>query len=277
MIVSGALVVERSDSWLTARPRSPYVERRTRMDRGAFASMVRFAHEYGELPVEVFADFVASTVDDRAVTTANHLFTRSFAMSAALPSMGLEPLRLYGLISKAERNQASDGSFAFNGRADFPRYAEAIASMSRQDPDMNPTKFVERRPLRERDEALESLPKGVEWSLTVRPMTFVQPYAPTLKAGAFAFFMDVESLAQNMAQQERSATQSEFDYGKVAEIEGVAVDFNFRRTGGGGRFFGRYADPLKERRYGSLDDLSPTVKQQVLSALERARKGRGGG
>ncbi len=281
LFTARSIVAQMDDQWLTVRPAKPYTDRFQRMDRSAFLKMARSADELKSLPLDQFADFVATTVDDATVKTANHLFGRSFRMSVPLPMVGLDVIRLYGLLPRAERAQAMSGGIMLSGRTDFHRYAIPIAQMSQvlNDFDDGGARAA-KRPLRERQDALDSLPKETEFSLKVTDTAFVQPRSSDQKVGAWAFVFDVDSFALNAWMAERRPeSASSIDYSSVAPITGSTLYFEHRRLNGNGSgmHFGRYADPLTELKFGSLNDLPEKLRKDIEQGLANVRKRNGGG
>jgi hypothetical protein len=137
-----------------------------------------------------------------------------------------------------------------------------------------------KRPLREEQDALDSLPKGLELSLRLSDTDFVQPRSSDQKVGAWGFVFDVESYVQNASMAERRpGDASSIDYSSVAKVAGSTLYFQHRRTdgSGGGLGFGRYADPLAVLSFGSLNDLPEALRKQIETGLARLRKQSGGG
>jgi hypothetical protein len=277
---NGAIVAERDGEWLTVKPASPYSARRARMDRTAFQRMCRYVEEYRQLPLDQFADFVATTVEDSTMETAANLFGRAFKAGSGLSSTGLDAIRLYGLLSRADRAAAKSGRVAFRGRTDFERYALALANVSRNmyDGD-NVRPLVQKRPGKEQEAALAALPAGMQWTVTAREKNYLLPYNPALKVGEWTFPMDVESFSVNFLLSQRRNGEAGPDFSRIAHVPGWAVDLGIERLdgNGGGVHFGRYSDPMAALKFGSMNDLPRDLQDEVNAAIERNRKIWGGG
>ncbi|MCH7905017.1 MAG: hypothetical protein IH944_10695 [Armatimonadetes bacterium] len=275
MIADQAVTVELGDGWLMARPKAPYTARRKRMDRRAFRAMFGHAVDRGSIPIEVFSDFAATTLEDDPAFVANHLLGRALKLRLGLPTYGIENFRIYGLLTPEERRLAKTEGVTLTGRPDASRFVLALGKKtSRYMEEHEWGAMAMRQPFREYEEALALIAVDDKWTISVRDEGFLQLNLFDRDVSSWLTFMDVRSYAMNMVSAERRGGSSAMaDYSMMAPVYGATVYLGYERPGGGGTSFGRYADPIGDSVFGSINDLPDEVRSRLLEEIDKARGG----
>ncbi|MCH8978932.1 MAG: hypothetical protein IH945_06780 [Armatimonadetes bacterium] len=279
LLTERALAVEKHDGWLTVKPLNPYTARRRRMDRRAFTAMFGHAVQHGSIPLDVFATFAATTLHGDPVVVANQLLARALELRLGLPTIGIANLRIYGLLTAAERRQAKSESVTLTRRPDANRFVLALGMLAAQYVDAQDQPSLKiKRPFREYEEALALIANDDKWTVSVRDEGFLQLNLLENDISSFSTFMDVHSFAMNLVSAERPGRPATtVDYSAMAPVYGATVYLGFERQGGGGQSFGRYADPIGDAVFGSINDLPADIRSRLHQEIENWRKRMSGG
>ena len=278
LLTKRVLTSKQSNGWISIGPADPYTARHHRMDRSAFLRMARQMDTIKSLPLDTYADFVATTNSDETMKVVSHALGRAFELSSGIPMIGLEVLRIYGLMREAERANAREGAYVLPANSDLARFAVPLAGKATMF-DEGDSGRTARRPGQERQAALAKLPKNVERTVTVRQLAYVQPLDFGGRPGQWIAPMDPDTFAANRAVPKSANSLDQRDYSRVALVSGWAVNLGMRRLdgSGGGTSFGRYADPMEKLVFIPFDDLPEAIKAAISRAEKTLPRSFGGG
>jgi hypothetical protein len=241
--------------------------------------MASYAEAHNSITLDVFADLVATTTNDRTIEVASHAIGRAFVLTTGLPIFSLDTIRFYGLMSPIERAQAKAGVYKVERQSDLARFAIPLSRNTMESSGTSPLVLVKRRPLQERADALALLPSDLEWSLSARPKQLVQPFKGTAKAGEDLVPMEPLTFAANRATSARRGAAEVYDFKLVAPVNGWSVNLHkglLDKSGGGTRF-GVFVDPMAPMTYGPFEALSEALRQAIAQAEKSLPPSFGGG
>jgi hypothetical protein len=278
LLTTKVLTSEQSNGWISIVPADPYTARYQRMDRSAFLRMARHMDANKSLPLDTYADFVATTSNDETMKVVSHALGRAFELTSGIPMVGLDVLRIYGLMREAERANAKEGGYVLPANSDLARFAVPLAGKATMFHEGDSARMA-RRPGQERQAALARLPRNVEWTVTVRQQAYVQPLNFGGRPGQWIAPMDPDTFAANRAIPKSAIMMDQRDYSRVALVSGWAVNMGTRRLdgSGGGTSFGRYADPMEKLVFIPFDDLPEAIRAAISRAEKALPSSFGGG
>ncbi|MCH7945361.1 MAG: hypothetical protein IIC73_05020, partial [Armatimonadetes bacterium] len=275
LFTSRSVTADLDDGWLTVRPSRPYSDRRRSMDRAAFRRLVAQGAEFGSIPFDDFADFVATTTQDETVWVAGHLLGRSLPVTLSLPKIGLDVVRIYGLMPPAIRAKLYTTGVPISDLGNLDRYVLPLREASNVVNEIyQPPQWRVRRAFNEHQEAWQTMPQGMSWKLKAVRSKFIMPRQTESAVGAFRSFMSARAFASNMFRvQRRPDLAYGRDYQFAAVVDGVELLLEYqqgdRLTGTNGS---NYADPLSRLDYVAFNDIPADLKAEIKEFYEDYKK-----
>jgi len=131
-ILGSVVAITEEDGCLRIRPQDPVYSRKTRMPRTAVVQLCRALSASDSIDLDTMADFVGGTDEDLQVQMSLAFIASGIEAAEGLMnsiSSGVNILRLYGKLSRSDRQKVKNGGLILNLNAVGPGIAAAVDKM----------------------------------------------------------------------------------------------------------------------------------------------------